>query len=71
MAEQKIIAFHTDEHGDWVAELECGHQQHVRHSPPWTIRQWITTSEGRDQHLGHCLKCPACENDSSSKDRGT
>jgi hypothetical protein len=35
MAEQPIIAFHQDEQGDWVADLACGHGQHVRHRPPW------------------------------------
>src|ERR1700682_578337 len=25
-----------NESRDWVAELECGHQQRVRHNPPWT-----------------------------------
>jgi hypothetical protein len=35
---RKIVAFHLDENLDWVAELECGHQQHVRHNPPWTHR---------------------------------
>jgi len=33
---RKIVDFHLDENLDWVAELECGHQQHVRHNPPWT-----------------------------------
>jgi hypothetical protein len=32
---QKIVGFHQDEHADWVAELQCGHTQHVRHHPPW------------------------------------
>jgi hypothetical protein len=31
---RKIVGFHLDERKDWVAELECGHQQHVRHNPP-------------------------------------
>ncbi len=33
---RKIVDFHLDETFDWVAELECGHQQLVRHNPPWT-----------------------------------
>lgn len=28
---QSIIGFHQDEEGHWVAELACGHNQHVRH----------------------------------------
>jgi hypothetical protein len=31
---RKIVDFHLDENLDWVAELECGHQQHVRHNDP-------------------------------------
>jgi hypothetical protein len=33
---RKILAFRIDENRDWVAELGCGHQQHVPHNPPWT-----------------------------------
>ncbi len=36
--ERRITGFRQDEHGDWVAELECGHLQHVRHHPLWTNR---------------------------------
>lgn len=57
---RKIIGFHQDEQGDWVAELECGHQQHVRHDPPWTLRKWVTTAEGRQAHLGRELHCKHC-----------
>jgi hypothetical protein len=35
---QKICAYHQDDESDWVSELECGHNQHVRHNPPWTNR---------------------------------
>ena len=31
---QPIVGFHVDEYGDWVADLQCGHGQHVRHQPP-------------------------------------
>ena len=34
----KIIGFHQDEETNWVAELSCGHQQPVRHRPPFTER---------------------------------
>jgi Protein of unknown function (DUF3565) len=57
---QKIVDFHMDESRDWVAELECGHQQHVRHNPPWTHRHWVTTPQGRLEHVGHELNCLAC-----------
>ena len=60
MAEQPIVGFHRDEQGDWVADLACGHGQHVRHRPPWELRLWVTTDAGRRAHLGkllHCLRC--------------
>jgi hypothetical protein len=40
---RKIVDFHQDERFDWVADLECGHQQHVRHNPPWTTRHGAPT----------------------------
>ncbi|HXE34241.1 MAG TPA: DUF3565 domain-containing protein [Verrucomicrobiae bacterium] len=49
-----------DECFDWIADLECGHQQHVRHNPPWTNRHWVTTPQGRFEHLGHELQCLVC-----------
>ena len=32
--QQAILGFHLDEENDWVADLACGHGQHVRHNPP-------------------------------------
>lgn len=61
MAEQKIVGFHMDENQDWIADLECGHTQHVRHNPPWTLRPWVLTDEGRASHLGHELNCIKCD----------
>jgi len=58
--EQKIIGFHQDEYADWVADLECGHGQHVRHNPPWSERPWVVTKDGRDKHLGDILFCKKC-----------
>jgi hypothetical protein len=58
---KKIINFHEDEHGDWVADLECGHQQHVRHKPPWMVRPWVETREGRESRVGLELDCRRCD----------
>ncbi len=59
---QAITGFHKDEKGDWVAELKCGHTQHVRHDPPWQLRPWVVTEEGRKSYLGYELTCKKCEN---------
>ncbi len=56
-----IVGFHQDDQKDWVAELACGHNQHVRHRPPWTLRPWVTTAEGRQAHLGQQLDCKLCD----------
>lgn len=59
--QQPITGFHIDADGDWVAELACGHGQHVRHKPPWQVREWVTTDEGRRAHLGVVLECKRCD----------
>lgn len=56
-----IVGYHLDEVGDWVAELSCGHGQHVRHKPPFQMRPWVTTPEGRDEKLGAELDCVRCD----------
>ncbi len=61
---QRIIGFHQDEHGDWVADLACGHGQHVRHTPPWSERPWVVTPQGREQKLGETLACKKCDEES-------
>ena len=55
--ERHIVGYHTDEEGHWVADLECGHTQHLRHIPPWQNRPWVVTAEGRAEHLGTVLVC--------------
>jgi tellurite methyltransferase len=59
--ETTITGFHQDEAGDWVAELGCEHSQHVRHRPPWTLREWVTTEEGRRSKVGAAIDCPRCD----------
>ncbi len=59
--ERSILGFHRDKAGDWVAELDCGHSQHVRHRPPFENRPWTTTEAGRRSKLGLRLKCPNCD----------
>ena len=55
-----MVGFEQDEVGDWVALLECGHRQHVRHRPPWQERPWVVTEEGRRGRLGSPLECVEC-----------
>ncbi len=59
--EQPIAGYHKDERDDWVAELACGHFQHVRHDPPWQNRPWVVTREGRKKMLGFLLNCKKCD----------
>ncbi len=59
--QQPITGFHLDDENHWVAELACGHFQHVRHDPPWTQRSWVITETGRANMLGQQLNCKKCE----------
>ena len=59
--QQAIIDFHLDDEQHWVAQLACGHNQHVRHTPPWQNRPLVLTKEGRDKKLGMMLECKLCD----------
>ena len=61
LMDRRIVGFHQDDEQHWVAELECGHGQHVRHDPPWRIRDWVTSLEGRTAALGTVLNCRKCD----------
>jgi hypothetical protein len=58
-----IVGYHLDEEDHWVAELACGHNQHVRHTPPLVSRPWVVTEAGRESMLGHRLDCKKCDRD--------
>ncbi|RDX36347.1 DUF3565 domain-containing protein [Kangiella sp. HD9-110m-PIT-SAG07] len=58
---QPITGYHKDELDDWVAELACGHFQHVRHKPPFINRAWVETQAGRESKLGQQLNCKKCD----------
>lgn len=58
---QPIVDFHKDEFGHWVADLACGHTQHVRHDPPWQSRPWVISEQGRKEKIGCVLDCLKCE----------
>lgn len=57
---RSITGFSEDADGVWVAQLECGHGQHVRHQPPWQLRPWVLSEQGRARHLGIQLDCVKC-----------
>jgi len=64
---QAIAGFHQDDQGHWVAELACGHNQHVRHDPPMTIRTWVLTEQGRASHIGLELDCKRCDEEAGGE----
>ena len=59
--ERAICGFHIDERDDWVAELDCYHNQHVRHKPPFFNRPWVKTAAGREDMIGEVLDCVRCD----------
>jgi tellurite resistance-related uncharacterized protein len=59
--QRAISGYHRDEEGDWVAELSCGHGQHIRHRPPFQLREWVLETESRALRLGTPLNCPLCD----------
>lgn len=58
---RRITGFDLDAEGDWVAELECGHRQHVRHRPPFQMRAWVLEEAGRASRIGAPIDCPLCD----------
>jgi hypothetical protein len=60
MTARSITGFHLDHETHWVAELECGHFQHVRHNPPWINRPWVLLHETRAEVIGQLLDCRKC-----------
>jgi len=60
---EKITGFHLDEDNHWVADLSCGHTQHVRHNPPWQQREWVLSDNGRNGFIGFEFKCKSCKDE--------
>jgi len=59
--QRAITGYYQDDEGDWVAELSCGHDQHVRHRPPFEERPWVQSAAGRSGRLRSPLDCPLCD----------
>jgi hypothetical protein len=66
---QPITGYHRDDEGHWVAQLACGHNQHVRHDPPLVSRPWVLRSDGRAAMLGEVLDCGKCDAGEPPDDR--
>ncbi|MFF7705895.1 DUF3565 domain-containing protein [Pseudomonas sp. NPDC007930] len=55
-----ITGFAQDAHGDWFAQLSCGHTQHLRHAPPWQLRGWVLEPAKRARRIGTPFTCGWC-----------
>jgi tellurite resistance-related uncharacterized protein len=58
---RSIVDFVQDNTGDWVAQLECFHRQHVRHSPPFRSAPWVLDDVARSERVGTMLDCSRCD----------
>ncbi len=58
---QSVVSFHQDALEHWVADMACGHAQHVRHQPPWQSRPWVVSEQGRLEKIGFELDCVECD----------
>ncbi|MDO8697785.1 MAG: DUF3565 domain-containing protein [Pseudomonas sp.] len=56
----RLLDFHQDADGHWVASLSCGHTQHLRHQPPWQNRAWVMAAAQRQARLGELFPCGWC-----------
>jgi hypothetical protein len=59
--QRQVTSFYQDEEKHWVARLNCGHGQHVRHDPPWMVREWVTNEAGRGARIGSWMECRKCD----------
>ena len=59
--QRTITDYSLDGEDEWVAHLSCGHRQHVRHHPPFQLREWVLDPQGRNTHIGTPLDCPLCD----------
>ena len=66
---REIVGLEIDEAGDTIAVFACDHRQHVRHDPPWRMRPWAVTEEGRRGALGGELECPLCDRETTPERR--
>ncbi|MDF3844484.1 DUF3565 domain-containing protein [Pseudomonas citronellolis] len=65
----RLLDFHQDEDGHWVAVLSCGHTQHLRHQPPWQSCPWVLDAEARAALIGRPFTCGWCARATHSDDK--
>ncbi|CAI8838823.1 Protein of unknown function [Pseudomonas koreensis] len=53
-----------------MAELSCGHTQHLRHQPPWQSRAWVLDPAQRIEKIGQPFACGWCAQGSVSDNLG-
>ena len=63
---RRIVGFHRDAEAHWVAELACGHTQHVRHEPPLRSHPWVRDADARARRVGTELWCARCAADDAA-----
>lgn len=59
--ERTIVDLVRDDDGDWVAQLDCLHRQHLRHRPPLWSAPWVLDDDARSSRVGTALNCPLCD----------
>ena len=57
-----ITGFHQDKNKERVVDLSCVHAMHFRHNPPFQIREWVTSPQGRNTYIGFELECRLHDN---------
>jgi hypothetical protein len=55
-----IVGYRQDEEKNWVAELSCGHSQHMRHRPQFVERWWVMRESRRAAMIGQSVLCAEC-----------
>ena len=43
--------------------------QHVRHDPPWMLREWVLHKETRAERIGSLMDCKKCDEELSHSQR--
>jgi Protein of unknown function (DUF3565) len=59
--DRQIVAFRQDDEGEWVADLACGHSQHIRHNPPFRLAPWVLDEQERQARIGADIECRLCD----------